>query len=512
MHNQSTKRATVARLPAGRRGRLYLALALAGVLGASGIAGTALTSTSIPALAATGSQAFQYSPIDFADLVEQVEPAVVSITVTRDGQPVEVDPEALPRFPEFPEGSPFREFFERFGRGPGQGDPGQRRGMQPPMLAQGSGFIISEDGYVVSNNHVVDGGGDVKIVTADRKSYTADLIGVDPKTDLALLKIKSDDKFRFVKFSDKEPRVGEWVVAVGNPFGLGGTVTTGIISGTGRQIGSGPYDDYLQIDAAMNRGNSGGPAFNLDGEVAGVNTAIFSPSGGSVGIGFAIPAKIAKDIIEDLKDDGKIVRGWLGVRIQEVTEDIAESLGLDKAEGALVTEVTKGSPAEKAGLVIGDTVLDLNGQPVRDPRDLAVKVAGIKPGGTVELGLLRDGARTTQAVEIGVMPGGDVAASKPAAPPKPERTSLSTLGLSLTTAGDGGSGVVVADVDPQGPAGVKGIQPGDRILEIAGKSVTSVTDVQDRLKEAEGKGRKTVLFLVQSSEGQRFVALQLGNA
>jgi serine protease Do len=512
MHTPSTERATVTRVPAGRRGRLYLALALAGVLGASGIAGTALTSTSIPALAATGSQAFQYSPIDFADLVEQVEPAVVSITVTRDGQPVEIDPETLPRFPEFPEGSPFREFFERFGRGPDQGDrQGRRGGMRPRQLAQGSGFIVSEDGYVVSNNHVVDGGGDIKIVTADRKTYSAELIGVDPRSDLALLKIESDDKLKFVKFSNKEPRVGDWVVAVGNPFGLGGTVTTGIISGRGRQIGSGPYDDYLQIDAAINRGNSGGPAFNLDGEVIGVNTAIFSPSGGSVGIGFAIPAKIASSVVEDLKDDGKVVRGWLGVRIQQVTEDIADSLDLDRAAGAIVTEVTEGSPAEKAGLTVGDTVLELNGQPVEDPRDLAVKVAGIEPGRKAELVILRNGVRKTQSVEIGTLPGENVAAAR-TTPPKAERTSLSTLGLTLSPASGGENGVVVADVEPDGPAAVKGIQPGDRILEIAGKSVTSVADVRDRLKEAEGKGRKTVLFLVQSSEGQRFVALQLGNA
>jgi serine protease Do len=329
------------------------------------------------------------------------------------------------------------------------------------------------------------------------------VIGTDPKTDLALLKIDADRTFRFVSFAKDKPRVGDWVIAVGNPFGLGGTVTTGVISAMGRDIGSGPYDEFLQIDASINQGNSGGPAFNAAGEVIGVNTAIYSPSGGSVGIGFAIPAAVTQDVIASLKDKGTVTRGWLGVQIQPVTADIAETLGLKEAKGAIVSDVTEDSPAAKAGLRTGDTILKLNGEQVTDSRDLARKVAKVAPGSKAELAIVRDGASQAVSVEIGKMPsdpriaatGGDDA----------ERSSVGKLGLRLAPAEDG-AGVLVAGVEPDGVAARKGVRSGDIILEVAGKTVNSPADVRDAVGAAAGK---KVLMLVKSGEGQRFVAIDL---
>ena len=280
-------------------------------------------------------------------------------------------------------------------------------------MAMGSGFIISADGYAVTNNHVVKDADQVSVTMKDGTEYKAEVIGTDPKTDLALIKIDAKDKkFDYVAFTKDEPRVGDWVMAVGNPFGLGGTVTTGIVSALGRDIGSGPYDNFMQIDAAINRGNSGGPAFNLEGEVVGINTAIFSPSGGSVGIGFAIPASTAQNVIESLKENGKVTRGWLGVQIQPVTEDIAESLGLKDAKGAIVADVTEDSPALAAGVKQGDTILKIDGKDVSDSRDLSRKVAGIKPGDAVPLTVVRDGKTMDLEVKIGTMPDDPKMASK----------------------------------------------------------------------------------------------------
>ncbi len=495
----------------GKTRRVGIALALAGVLGAGALAVPALTSSSVPALAAAQARTFEYQPTQFADLVDEVRPAVVSITVEGKSKRGQRFSRNMPQFPDLPEGHPFREFFDRFAQ---PNTPEGRRQFQRRSLSQGSGFIISEDGFVVTNNHVIDGGDSVKVKTTDGKSYDAELIGRDSKTDLALLKIKSSGKFKAVKFADKEARVGDWVVAVGNPFGLGGSVTTGIISARGREIGSGPYDDFLQIDAPINRGNSGGPAFNLDGDVVGVNTAIFSPSGGNVGIGFAIPANIVERVIADLKDDGKVTRGFLGVNIQSVTEDIAESLGLASADGAMVTRVTEGSPADKAGFRTGDTILKVNGKTVKGPRDLARKIAAIDPGEDAKIDLLRDGSNMTKTVEIGLLPGSDKLASS--SKPSKTKASLTSLGLSLTGAetGDGDDGVVVADVDPDGPAARKGIRPGDRIIEVAGKAVDSPRDVRKRLDAIQEQGRKSVLFLVRPARGeqQRFVAIPLKDA
>lgn len=494
----------------GRARGVGIALALAGVIGAGALTVPALTSGSVPALAAAQTRTFEYQPTQFADLVDEVRPAVVSITVEGRSKRGRRFSRNMPRFPDLPEGHPFREFFERFAQ---PDTPEGRRRFPRRALSQGSGFIVSEDGFVVTNNHVIDGGDSIRVKTAGGKSYDTELIGRDSKTDLALLKIRSGGRFKAVKFADREARVGDWVVAVGNPFGLGGSVTTGIVSARGREIGSGPYDDFLQIDAPINRGNSGGPAFNLDGDVVGVNTAIFSPSGGNVGIGFAIPAGIVERVIADLKDDGKVTRGFLGVNIQSVTEDIAESLGLPGADGVMVTRVTEGSPADKAGFRIGDTILKVNGSTVKGPRDLARRIAAIAPGEDAEIALLRDGGNMTRTVQIGLLPGTDGLAS--AGTPSKAGTGLTSLGLSLKRAdARDGDGVVVADVDPDGPAAAKGIRPDDRIIEVAGKAVDSPRDVRRRLDAIQEQGRKSVLFLVRSARGvqQRFVAIPLKEA
>lgn len=370
---------------------------------------------------------------------------------------------------------------------------------------QGSGFIISADGYVVTNNHVVEDGESIEIKMSDGKTYEAKLIGTDPKTDLALLKIDADRTFEFVSFAETTARVGDWVIAVGNPFGLGGSVTTGIVSAKGRDLGAGPYDDYLQIDAPINRGNSGGPTFNLNGKVVGVNTAIFSPTGGNVGIGFAIPASVAREVIEDLKDDGSMSRGWLGVQIQTVTDDIAESLGLDHTKGAMVSMVQDDSPAEKAGLKAGDLVLQVGGAQVENPKDLARKVAAFDPDSEVEFTVFRNGDTVTVTVKLGKLAGKNKKAE--AAPEKPTATaSLGSLGLSLTTKGDD---LVISSVIPDGPAADKGLKAGDRILEVGGQRVKSSKDIEDRIRSMTEKGRKTVLILVRSGGNQKFVAIEL---
>ncbi len=454
----------------------------------------------------------------FADLAEKVMPAVVSIEV-------EVEPGAMQKgrklFRKFggdldklpPEMRRFfKDFMERFG-GPGGefGIPGMPGKPAPHFRgrAVGSGFFISSDGYVVTNHHVVRRAAKIWVKTTDGKRYRARLLGSDKKTDLALLKVDAKGKsFHYVQFAEKEPRVGEWVIAVGNPFGFGGTVTAGIVSAKGRYIGAGNYDNFLQIDAAINRGNSGGPTFNMQGRVVGVNTAIFSPSGGSVGIGFAIPAQMAKRVITQLKEKGQVVRGWLGVQIQPIDEEMAEGLGLDEPHGALVARVTANSPAEKGGLKVGDAILEVNGQKVKDPRHLALLVADIEPGSTAKITILRDGKRQTLDVEIGRMPSDEQIArsfGQPAAP-----TSLAKkLGLRLKSAPDG-KGVVIAEIDPGSRAAEKGLRPGDVILEVAGQQVNSLADFGKAIAKARQKGRKAVLLLVRSANGnQRFIALPL---
>jgi serine protease Do len=379
--------------------------------------------------------------------------------------------------------------------------PGQRQRPEGGM-GQGSGFIISADGYAVTNNHVVNNANEVTVTMNDGTELKAEVIGTDPKTDLALIKIQSDKKFDYVSFTNDNPRVGDWVMAVGNPFGLGGTVTTGIISASGRVIGAGPYDDFLQIDAAINRGNSGGPAFNLEGEVVGINTAIFSPSGGSVGIGFAIPASSAENVIASLKESGTVTRGWLGVRIQPVTEDIAEGLGLAEAKGAIVSDVTEGSPALAAGIAQGDTILKVDGKDIRDSRDLSRKVAELKPDQSVPVTVVRDGKTMDISVKIGTMPDEPKMASKEGAK-SDTSLSLSDFGLKVAPAQDG-AGVTVTEVEPGSPAAERGLKAGDVILEVAGKEVNEPSDVRDALQAST---KKRVLMLVKTEDGQRFLAL-----
>lgn len=490
-----------------------LALAFAGVLGL-GIAGAALAPEAPFAVAQT-SQAqdtvltpYGRAPLSFADLVQKVRPAVVSINV-ENGES-RVARRNMPDFnmPNLPDDHPLNEFFKRFQPdGPGQKPRGPRR-----SHAQGSGFIISPEGYVVTNDHVVGKASNISITMDNGDKHKAELIGTDERTDLALLKIKSSKKFPFVEFAEKTARVGDWVLAVGNPFGLGGTVTAGIVSAHNRDIGSSPYD-YLQIDAAVNRGNSGGPAFNLNGKVIGVNTAIFSPSGGNVGIAFAVPSELAKQVVSQLKESGKVSRGWLGVTIQSVTDDIAASLGLDKPKGALVTKFAEGAPAAKSGLKVGDLIVSVDGETIGDSRDLARKIASYAPEQSVKLGVYRDGNERTVSVELGMFPTGQKLAALRNGKPAPASAEVKDLGLSLAPAsvevGPGESGVVIMDVKPDSEAAEKGLKAGDVILEVAGSEVNDPGDVQNSVKAAKDRGRTAVHMLVRSGNNQRFIALPL---
>ncbi len=497
-------------LPTSRR-RTVSALAIAGLLGATSLA--TLTAFDHPT-SAIAQTAITRAPAEgFGDLVEKVMPAVVSVEAKLGVQTSaniqgDDDEESGPQqfsMPDLPPDSPFRQFFEQF---PKRGFGGQPFEFQRPRsggVAQGSGFFISDDGYVVTNNHVVKGASEVTVKVSSDREYKAKIVGTDPKTDLALLKVDSNERFSYVNFSAKAPRVGDWVIAVGNPFGLGGTVTTGIVSARGRNIGNGPYDDFLQIDAPINRGNSGGPAFNLDGEVIGINTAIFSPSGGSIGIGFAIPAAEAVHVIEDLKDKGSVTRGWLGVQIQPITDEIADSAGLKQSEGALVADVTANSPALKAGIRIGDAIVRLDGETVKDPSDLARRVARISPGKPAKVTVMRDGSERQVELTIGSMPTDQKEAkakpdAKEATPAKPK------LGLTLEKSSDG-HGVVVAAVEPESPAASKGFRAGDVVLKVGNVDVNDPTALVAAIEQASKDGHKNVLLLVRSGERQRFVAL-----
>ncbi|MBB3978640.1 serine protease Do [Rhizobium azooxidifex] len=469
----------------------------------------------------------------FGDVVDAVSPAVVSVRVQSDVKPVSDEGDGNSfnfnfggrGFDDLPDDHPLKRFFREFGggqdgpradRGPHRfGDrDGKRKGHMRPT-SQGSGFIISEDGYIVTNNHVVDDGAAFTIVLNDGSEVDAKLVGKDSRTDLAVLKIdnKENRKFTYVSFADdSKVRVGDWVVAVGNPFGLGGTVTAGIISARGRDIGSGPYDDYLQIDAAVNRGNSGGPAFNLDGQVVGINTAIFSPSGGNVGIAFAIPASVAKDVVADLMKDGKVERGWLGVQIQPVTKDIAESLGLAEAQGALVVEPQAGSPGEKAGIKKGDVITALDGDPIKDPRDLAKRVALIAPGTETEFSVWRNGKSETVKVEIAKLEADQQASASPdqATPDEPQSSEeeLADLGIAVSPSDDG-NGVTVAAVDPDSDASDRGLKEGDRITSVNNKEIKSAEDITKVIDQARKDGRSKALFQVETDGGSRFVALPI---
>ena len=451
------------------------------------------------------SAADQGQPLpSFANLVERVKPAVVSVFVKSE-QTDEVPDTMGQQGPNpFSQGSPFD--FRQFGSPQSEGPPNQPE--SHIMRAQGSGFFISSDGYLITNNHVVDHAKNVEIMTTDGKRYQAKVAGVDPKTDLALLKVEGSADFPFVKFASTAPRIGDWVLAMGNPFGLGGTVTAGIVSANGRDIGSGAYDDFIQIDAPINKGNSGGPTFNQQGEVVGVNTAIFSPSGGSVGIAFAIPAETAKFVSEQIETVGTVVRGWIGVTIQPVTADIAESLGIKEAKGALVDEAQEGSPAAEAGLKSRDVIQSVDGRSIKDGRDLARTIAAVKPGKAVNLLIIRDGHEQTVALTVGSYPKDKAAENTRSG------DANSKLGMTLAPAdqveGAGSHGAVVMNVDPDGTAAEKGIQQGDVILSVGGKSVSGPQDVAKALKEARKDSKRAVLMQLKTAQGDRYIAIPNG--
>ena len=449
-------------------------------------------------------------PASFADLVAKVKPAVISVRVKIDesAKMTRMDQNDQDNIP-FEPGSPMEKFFQQFGF---PNLPNGMRHHHEIITGEGSGFFISPDGYAVTNYHVVDHAKSVQVTTDDGTIYSAKVIGTDPKTDLALIKIEGKKDFPFVKFGDHEPRVGDWVVAVGNPFGLGGTVTAGIVSARGRDIGAGPYDDYIQIDAPINKGNSGGPAFNINGNVIGVNTAIYSPSGGSVGIGFDIPADTAKMVVAQLEEHGHVTRGWLGVQIQPVTADIAESLGMKKAEGAMVDQPQADSPAAKAGIESGDVITAVNGTPVKDARELARTIGMMTPKASVKLDILRKGEAKILTVTLGQMPNEQQAMAET------EQTTPSGvphLGLTVepaSQAGAGDKGVVVTGVDPDGPAAQQGIQVGDVILDVGGKAVINASDMRKAMTEAKAQGKHNVLMRVKTAKATLFVAVPLAHA
>ncbi|WP_454915831.1 Do family serine endopeptidase [Xanthobacter sediminis] len=494
---------------------------LAGVFGlavAGMVAGEFLPGTATPAFAqiTTSQPAGAFS---FADIVEKVSPAVVSVKVKKDGgdQVAMGDGEGLGGGNIPPQ---IEQFMKRFGLGEGRGPMGpmgprgghRGPGGERPVVGQGSGFIISADGYVVTNNHVVDGADEVDVTTTDGKEHVAKVIGTDPRTDVALLKINDAKDLPWVKLADSAPRVGDWVIAVGNPFGLGGTVTAGIVSARGRDIGSGPYDDFIQIDAPINRGNSGGPTFSLNGEVIGMNTAIVSPSGGNVGIAFAIPSETVKTVVNQLRESGAVARGYIGVQIQPVTEELASGLGIKETEGALVAQVQPNTPGAKAGLKAGDVIVKLNNEAIKDARDLTRKVGMMKPDTEVQLAVIRDAKPLNVTVKLDQIPNDQVARADKG----DEDTAgkdMPRLGLQLAPAkgvdGAGDEGVVVTGVDPNGPAAARGFRTGDVILKVGDKAVSTPKDVRDGLAAAKADNRKAVLIQVRSEQGVRFVAITL---
>jgi serine protease Do len=453
-------------------------------------------------------------PVGFADIVERVKPSVISVKVNINEK---VSKDDNNDDSPFQPGSPMERFFRRFG-GPDGLPPGMRGGPRGghAITGQGSGFFISADGYAVTNNHVVDGADKVEVTTDDGTVYKAKVIGTDARTDLALIKVEGGSNFPFAKLSDGNPRIGDWVLAVGNPFGLGGTVTAGIVSARGRDIGNGPYDDFIQIDAPVNKGNSGGPAFNTEGEVMGVNTAIYSPSGGSVGIAFSIPASTVKTVIAQLKDKGSVSRGWIGVQIQPVTADIADSLGLKKAEGALVAEPQANGPAAKAGIESGDVITAVNGDQVKDARELARTIGGLAPGNAVKLNVLHKGQDKVVNITLGQLPNtleakADTDNNDQA--PATKGTDVPKLGLTLapanSVAGAGKDGVVVTEVDPKSAAAERGFKEGDVILEVAGKTVSNAGDVREAITAARSDNKNSVLMRIKSGGSSRFVAVPL---
>jgi serine protease Do len=451
-------------------------------------------------------------PSGFADVVERVKPSVISVKVTTKDKTTDASNKDDADEP----GSPMERFFRQFGGPNGEFQNPGRNGRHG-MMGQGSGFFISSDGYAVTNNHVVEGADKVEVTTDAGKTYTAKVVGTDPRTDLALIKVEGGSDFSFAKLSAGKARIGDWVLAVGNPFGLGGTVTAGIVSASGRDIGSGPYDDFIQIDAPVNKGNSGGPAFNMQGEVVGVNTAIYSPSGGSVGIAFSIPAATVKNVIAHLKDNGSVSRGWIGVQIQPVTQDIADGMGLKQAQGALVADPQKDGPAAKAGIEAGDVITAANGQSVKDARELARIIGGFAPGSTVKLDVLHKGKDKIVSLTLGQLPNAEQAKADIGSDGKgpTHGADVPHLGLTLAPAGKADSaskeGVVITKVEPKSAAADRGLKKGDVILEVAGKNVTKPGVVGDALEAARTDKKSSVLMRLRSGDAPRYVAVPLAS-
>lgn len=478
------------------------------ILGAFGVAVLLGMTPLISATGAGAADAMVTLP-SLAPLVEKVKPAVVNISTTQ-------KPDRTRGASPFPPGSPEDQFFRRF-----FGDQGPNRRGGPEIHALGSGFIVDADGYVVTNNHVIEGAQEIKVIASDGETYSASLIGTDGKTDIALLKIDAGKPLPFVNFGDSDAAlVGDWVLAVGNPFGLGGSVTMGIVSARGRDIGASAYDDFLQIDAPINSGNSGGPTFNLKGEVIGINTAIYSPNGGSVGIGFAIPAALAKPVVEDLKASGKVQRGWLGVEIQEVSSDIAKSLGMDKPRGALIANVLENSPAAKAGVRDGDLITEVNGKAIDEMRQLPREIAQFRAGDKVDLTIHRAGGKVENVqVVIGAMPdegsrGGYMSGRSSGS------STLDNLGLALSplTSKERKElnlrpslvGVLISEVIDGSPAAEKGIQPGDVIVAVNQEAVAKPDDVVTLVEKTSESGKSNVLFLINRGGKQRYIAIPFG--
>jgi len=465
--------------------------------------------------------AAQRPPESFAPLAQRLLPAVVNISTTQVLRPRPGRPE-LPEIPQVPPGSPFEEFFrEFFNRNRPEGAP---QPQQPQRRGQslGSGFIIdAEQGIVVTNNHVIDGADEINVILHDNTTIRAELVGTDPRTDIAVLRIRTDKPLTAVSWGNSdEAQIGDWVIAIGNPFGLGGTVTAGIVSARGRDIRQGPYDDFIQTDAAINRGNSGGPLFNMAGQVIGINTAIFSPSGGSIGIGFAIPSNLAQRVVAQLREHGRVRRGWLGVNIQQVTDEIAEALRLPGgARGALVARVQEGGPAASAGIRAGDVILRFNGVEVREMRNLPRIVADNMVGAQVPVVIWRDGKEETVTVTLGELPADPQQAGLPQAPQPGRPVELSGLGLWVAPITDelrqrfnlrpDQRGVVIVEVAPGSPAAERDLRPGDVIVEVQQQRVNTPAEVQQRLERLRQQNRSVALLAVEGPGGQRFVPLRL---
>ena len=446
------------------------------------------------------------APESFADLADQISPAVVNITTSA------IVAAATDGGPMVPPGSPFEDFFRDFMDENGQG------GNEPQRSeALGSGFVISEDGYIVTNNHVIEGADDIEIEFFSGERLSAKLVGTDPKTDIALLKVEAPEALPYVSFGDSDKmRVGDWVMAMGNPLGQGFSVSAGIVSARGREL-SGTYDDFIQTDAAINKGNSGGPLFNMEGEVIGVNTAILSPTGGSIGIGFSMGSNVVRKVVAQLQEFGETRRGWLGVRIQDVTADVADAMGLQEARGALITDVPDG-PAKDGGMLAGDVILTFNGEEIADVHDLTRTVADSPIGEEVPVVVLRDGAETTLQIKLGrreeaeAVPAADKSTGAPETPKEAEILGLTVIPLNADVARSLGlpadsAGLAVTHVDVAAEAYAKGVAPGDVIVEAGQQAVASVADLEARVAEAREAGRKSILLLIRREGDPRFVAL-----